>query len=136
LSLIRDEITSTLLLYSYKSQIRKKILRFGKWVCTRPKWNVMEGRAELGPKERAFCHRTSSSLFCKTPWLCPPWIYFFSWQTEQNSNIENDSTACNLWLISTWQKEPSDYGIFHCLLDEGKCSGKNITVQVAVYIMQ
>jgi hypothetical protein len=42
----------------------------------------------------------------------------------------------NLWLMSTWQKEPSDYGTFHCLLDESKCTGMNVTVQVAVYVMK
>jgi len=70
LSSIRSEITSMLLLYT--SQIRKRLLFFGKWMCTRPKRKVMEGHAELCPKERTFCHRTSSSLFCKKPWLCPP----------------------------------------------------------------
>jgi len=121
--------------YCTRLKFEKKLLLFGKWLCTHPKGKVMEGHADLGPKERTFCHRTSSSLFCMTPWLYPPWIYFFSWLIGQNSTIENYSTASNLWLISSWQKGPKDYGIFNWLLGENKCSGMNVTVQVAGYFM-
>lgn len=136
LLLIHNEITCKLL--SQRSQIRfkKKGITFREMVVHPSSGESGGGTCWLGSERKTFFHRTSLSSFCKTPWLCPPWIYLFRYQMDKIPLSKMTVRPPNFWLMPTWRKESSNYGHFLCLFDDSKCSGMNVTAQAAVYVLE